>query len=317
MARGIHMFNAQAIDAGKNLDDFLNKKADGKERQDECSRSEDGKNHKAYLKYRMLYIHKFYTNFQRFFHTVILSCVALLCLLLELNIKWEIIGTVFICAAVFVALFAVFVLPNIGRYRIAKQCKLLNENDKQGEYQMKFKRWIRELLFGSLFAIAWGIVVLLCRRSFFISVISFLALDCIVGYVYKNKIITDKQYCLALSRSENDNKKKFNPEYYDLYHEFNYNRIIVILRSIAVALTLAPVIFAGITDPLKYITYEFFLILAVFLLVSILLFSRRRDVLIMELINKRKTDWFNDYTAEDIEILNKLGNLGRNIGRHG
>lgn len=181
---------------------------------------------------------------------------------------------------------------------------------------MKFIRWIKEFLISSLFAIAWGIVVFLCRWSIFTGIIPFVVLDCIVGYVYKNKIITDKYYYLAQAQSKDENKQSFNSEYYDLYHEFNYNRVLIILRSIIVALALGPIVFSSIIDTLDYIISGLFLIIAIILVVSILLFAGKRDTIIIELINKRKKDWFSNYTAEDIEILNKLGKTDENGVQH-
>ena len=125
-ARGIYMFNSEAIDAGEDLDEFLinianDSSVDPTQSENDC----------AFLKYRMLYIHRFHTNFQRFVHTVILSYIALFFLLSDIGIELYIIGIVFAVISVLVLIFGIFVLPNIARKRIADQCRILNGKSKK------------------------------------------------------------------------------------------------------------------------------------------------------------------------------------------
>lgn len=130
-ARGIFMFNSLAIDEGIDLDVFLQREArNDTENNDTINSNED----RAYLKYRMLFIHKFHTNFQRFFHTVILSYIALFFLLSDIGIELYIIGIVFAIISVLVLVFGIFFLPNIGRIRIAKQCQILNKKSSKTEH---------------------------------------------------------------------------------------------------------------------------------------------------------------------------------------
>lgn len=128
-ARGIFMFNSLAIDAGMDLDEFLQIESQNIDigKGEIVGTASNGNNGGAYLKYRMLYIHKFHTNFQRFFHTVILSYIALFFLLTDLGIELYTIGIVFAIVSALVLIFGIFILPNIGRCRIARQCKELND----------------------------------------------------------------------------------------------------------------------------------------------------------------------------------------------
>lgn len=128
-ARGIYVFNSIAIDKGEGLDKHLDKWASEEDRREESIRG-NGVNRMEYLKYRMLFTHRFHTNFQRFLHTVILGYIALLCLLLDLKIDILIIGIIFAIISVLVLSFALFILPNIGRNKITRACKDLNQNDK-------------------------------------------------------------------------------------------------------------------------------------------------------------------------------------------
>ena len=123
-ARGIYVFNSIGIDNGKNLDNYLDDIAANNEKDDK----------KAYLKYRMLYTHKFVTNLHRFGHTVILSYIALLCLLLDLHVEYKIVGHVFVGVTIAVIVFGFFVFPNIGRIRISKAIKeLINQSRKNSK----------------------------------------------------------------------------------------------------------------------------------------------------------------------------------------
>lgn len=128
-ARGIFMFNSLAIDAGIDLDEFLKIESQNIEigKGEIVGTVSNENNGGAYLKYRMLYIHKFHTNFQRFFHTVILSYIALFFLLTDLGIELYTIGIVFSIVSALVLIFGIFILPNIGRCRIARQCQKLND----------------------------------------------------------------------------------------------------------------------------------------------------------------------------------------------
>lgn len=132
-ARGIFMFNSLAIDAGMDLDEFLQIESQNIEigKGENVGSASNGNNGGAYLKYRMLYMHKFHTNFQRFFHTVILSYIALFFLLTDLGIELYTIGIVFAIVSALVLIFGIFILPNIGICRIARQCKELNKLNSQ------------------------------------------------------------------------------------------------------------------------------------------------------------------------------------------
>lgn len=171
---------------------------------------------------------------------------------------------------------------------------------------MKFKENVKEFLVASVVALVWGTIILLCRLPVFVSIIPFVLLDCIIGYTYKNKITTDRAYYLLQAKSEADGIG-FNCEYYDLYHEFHYNRILIIAKSFTVALALGPIALGCISDLWEYATLGIFIIVAAILAISFFLFAMKKEAIVMELINRRKQDWFSPYTSDDIETLKKLG----------
>lgn len=79
------------------------------------------------LKYRMLYIHKYYTNVLRFRITVALLMLCMVTLLLEYSVS---ILTILLLSFIYLLialLFGKIILPNIGKKRISKRCRELIE----------------------------------------------------------------------------------------------------------------------------------------------------------------------------------------------
>lgn len=79
------------------------------------------------LKYRMLYIHKYYTNVPRFRITAGLLIFCMVALLMEYGVSTQIIFFLSLIYLLIVFLFGKLVLPNLGKRRIAKKCRELIE----------------------------------------------------------------------------------------------------------------------------------------------------------------------------------------------
>lgn len=181
---------------------------------------------------------------------------------------------------------------------------------------MKFKekalRWVKEVLIYLPIVLVIGGVVLLTKVRGFEIVVPFIVIDCGVGYIYRNKIISMKNTCLIKSLMNKEETLEFNSDYYDLYQEFNYNRMITILRSLTVALILTPILFGWIKDLGTYVTVGMILMVLSLLIISIVLFSGKRDNIIMSLISIRKEEWFGKYTEKELEILSQLCEVDSN-----
>lgn len=174
----------------------------------------------------------------------------------------------------------------------------------------KAVRWLKEVPIRVLLVFLIGGIVLLTKNNTGIEVIiPFIVIDCCVGYIYRNRIVSEKNMCLAKSLISKDDGMVFNSEYYDLYHEFNYNRVVLIFRSLTLALALIPVLFGWIDDLEAYITVGIVVMAASLLVISLVLFSKKRDAIIMGLINKRGKRWFGKYSEEELELLNQLSEI--------
>lgn len=168
---------------------------------------------------------------------------------------------------------------------------------------------MKEVLIKSLVVFAVGCIVLSTKVTGFEIIIPFAVIDCCAGYVYRNRIISKKSTCLIESLFNN---KEFNSEYFDLYQEFNYNRLIMIFRSLTLALMLTPILFGWIDDLGTYITAGMLLMTLSLIIISLVLFAGKRDTIIMSLISIRKTEWFGKYTEKELEILKQLYEVDSN-----
>ena len=77
------------------------------------------------LKYRMLYIHKYHTNILRLRITVALLMFCMVTLLIEYSVPIPIIFVLLLISLLAALLFGKFILPNLGKRRIAKKCREL------------------------------------------------------------------------------------------------------------------------------------------------------------------------------------------------
>lgn len=99
-ARGVFVYCSAFIGNGKSLNDIP-------------------------LKYRMMYLHKYYTNILRFRITVALLMFCMVTLLIEHSVPIPIIFVLLLISLLAALLFGKFILPNLGKRRIAKKCREL------------------------------------------------------------------------------------------------------------------------------------------------------------------------------------------------
>lgn len=176
----------------------------------------------------------------------------------------------------------------------------------------KVIRWMKEVLIYLPIVLFIGGVVLLTKVRGFEIVVPFIVVDCCVGYIYRNKIISMKNTCLIKSLMNKEETLDFNSDYYDLYQEFNYNRMITIFRSLTLALILTPTLFGWVEDWDTYVAFGMLLMVLSLFIISIVLFSGKRDNIIMSLISIRKEEWFGKYTEKELEILSQLCEVDSN-----
>lgn len=77
------------------------------------------------LQYRMLFTHRLDANLSRFWTTVFLSGIALLCFLLDFAVPLTTIGFLYAVLLITVIIFRLFILERLGKKRIVKYCKEL------------------------------------------------------------------------------------------------------------------------------------------------------------------------------------------------
>lgn len=101
-ARGVFVYCSTVIDENKTLDTIN-------------------------IKYRMLFIHRFYANKSRFWMTFWFSLLALFCTIMTWDIDWT-IGIILLAIFVVLALLFYFLwLPKLGKHKIVKNIKDLQK----------------------------------------------------------------------------------------------------------------------------------------------------------------------------------------------
>lgn len=94
------------------------------------------------LQYRMLFIHRLDANLSRFWSTVVLGGMALLCFLIHFHFSWRLIGILFAVLFVVAVFFRFWILEKVGKMGIIKQCKELlssNENSEKNKISAEEK----------------------------------------------------------------------------------------------------------------------------------------------------------------------------------
>lgn len=175
----------------------------------------------------------------------------------------------------------------------------------------KFTNWWKEFRVAALITAIVISVLLLAIFPQTAGIISFIIVDCVVGYMYRNKIISNRvilqtEQNQSISK-HNENSVYYNLDYYDLYQEVNYNRLMVMLKSICLALTICPTIFSSLKENIiSYIGISVIMMLIFFLIACIFLFEGSKNKNLIKLCNKRKENWIGEYTQEELEILGMI-----------
>lgn len=138
-------------------------------------------------------------------------------------------------------------------------------------------------------------------------IVSFIVVDCVVGYLYRNHIISKKALLQIVQNESNGNVVPFNSEYYDLYQEVCYNRLMVMLKSICLGLSVCPLIYKFFNNDLfSYIGISLGVIVISLFIACLFLSIGKKNEVLMTLISKRKENWFGEFTPEELNILGKL-----------
>ncbi len=177
---------------------------------------------------------------------------------------------------------------------------------------------IKELILSTIITFVMGLLILLTKLSFAYNFIVFIGVECIIGYIYRNRILVKKTFLqnqvaiLQLRNKSTDetdsSSKKFNAAYYDLYNSFSFNRTMIMCKAMFLGLSFTSVFFSGLQDLLLYVLFGMGVMLACMLVVCLTLFRFRKERIIMRLINMRKDDWYSDYTDEELTIIDQLYN---------
>ena len=77
------------------------------------------------MNYKMLFIHKLYANIPRFWVTIMLSYIAIFCILLSLSISIYMIVCIYIILFLFMIIFRLYFLPDLGKRSIVSMYKQL------------------------------------------------------------------------------------------------------------------------------------------------------------------------------------------------
>lgn len=174
---------------------------------------------------------------------------------------------------------------------------------------MRLKKWLKEFGPSMIITFIIAALVFLSQLPYFVGVISFVFVDCVIGYWYRNKIMCDKAGLKAqvCHMSKENEKKHFNSDYYDLYHDFHYNRLMLMLKAICLAFSLCPILSNLIGDTISYFGIGITLAIVFWGIAIIASTLGKRGKVFMRLHSERKKNWFGEYTDEELEILRQLG----------
>lgn len=153
-----------------------------------------------------------------------------------------------------------------------------------------------------------AVLVFLSQFPYLAGIISYVTVDGILGYWYKNKIISDKARLKLYAGKEQT--KAINSDYFDLYHEYSYNQWMVALKAACLAFSLCPIIHDFMNDELSYITIEMVLAVIFFSVAIIISTVGKRNKVFANLRKERKENWFGEYTEKEIAILCQLEDCG-------
>lgn len=173
-------------------------------------------------------------------------------------------------------------------------------------------KWLKEYGPSILITFIIAVFVFLAQFPYWAGIVSFVFADCVIGYWYKNKIICDKAKLKAQAHNatEESEKKFFNSEYYDLYYEFNYNQLMLILKAVCLAFSLCPILCDLIGDTISYLGTGMTLAVVFLGIAAIASISGKRSKVLLKLRCERKENWFGEYTEKELAILGQSKECG-------
>ena len=77
-------------------------------------------------------------------------------------------------------------------------------------------------------------------------------------------------------------------------------------KAMFLGLSFSAVVFAEQQDIILYVLCGMGVMLTCMLLVCLILFQFKNEKTLMRLLNLRKTNWYGDYTKEELEIIDEL-----------
>ncbi|MDE7194252.1 MAG: hypothetical protein K2O14_09815 [Oscillospiraceae bacterium] len=177
--------------------------------------------------------------------------------------------------------------------------------------EKKIAKWLKEYGPSILITVIIAVLVFLSQFPYLAGIISYVAVDGILGYWYRNKIISEKAR-LKLQVG-NEQTEPFNSDYFDLYHEYNYNQWMVALKAACLAFSLCPIIHDFLNEELSYITIGMGLAVIFFSMAIIASTVGKRSKVFVKLHKERKDNWFGEYTEKEIAILCQSEDCGEKM----
>lgn len=162
-------------------------------------------------------------------------------------------------------------------------------------------KWLKEYGPSILVTAIIAALVFLSQFPYLAGIITYVVVDGILGYWYRNKIISDKAR-LKLQEGR-EQTEPFNSDYYDLYHEYSYNQWMVILKAACLAFSLCPIIHDFWNEEFSYITIGMGLAVTFSAIAVIASTVGKRSKVFVRLRKERKEEWFGEYTEKEIDIL--------------
>ena len=169
---------------------------------------------------------------------------------------------------------------------------------------------IKDMCISTLITLILAAIVIIARFNYINTILAFIACECLVGYIYRNSILKKKLYLQNKSHfteQSDEPQKPFNAAYYDLYNNFNFNRVMLLIKAMLVGLSVSSVLLADESDIIKYITGGIVAVASSVIVVCIVIFTAKKENTIMKLLSVRKDTWYGDYTKQELEIIKELG----------
>lgn len=162
-----------------------------------------------------------------------------------------------------------------------------------------------------LITVAIATLVFLSQFPYLAGIISYVTVDGILGYWYKNKIIGEKAELKLHACKEQT--EPFNSDYFDLYHEYSYNQWMFMLKATCLAFSVCPIIHDFMNDEISYITIGMGLAVTFVAIAAIASTVGKRSKMFLRLRKERKENWFGEYNEKEIAIICQSNDFGEKM----